>query len=310
MFQSRKISLFFILFSIIFFLISGCVQTQEKASVSSPKKSVVKPKKQSGKLITAEGLKFHYQFFPTNQKAPSVIYIPGLGSKFTYASGSGGYALASPLNKANFNYIGFDRSDALSSWEGQRHALRLLAKRSQSGSTYFPSFDGKNSSAESIVRNEVSSIIEFIEKSPTHDSEKGIYLIGASMGSWLSLVTVHSFPNKIKGVVFLSPAILPEWVSKEEQAKSPKRNIVNYFKSLTDTFGQRPALAIGNKKDIIAPPKTGSALDCALLLRNEIGSNVEVLEVPTSLHAGRLISDRKKIREKIVIWLREKAGIN
>ncbi len=260
--------------------------------------------KGKGRLITSDGYKFSYRFYPSSQKSPSVIYIPGLGGRVAWGGKRGGYALASPLNKANFNFIGFDRSDVLSDWPGQRQALKHLAKRSKSGSTYFPTIDGKYSSAESIVQNEVGSIIDFIERAPTHDPEKGVYLIGASMGSWVSLVAVHSFPNKIKGVVFLSPAILPEWVTTE--AKNQQINIKNYWLSLVSSFGkQRPALAIGNKKDIIAPSmsKDGSSLDGAQLLKKEIGPNVEVMEASSSLHSGEMVANSREVRQKIVQWL-------
>jgi pimeloyl-ACP methyl ester carboxylesterase len=190
-----------------------------------------------------------------------------------------------------------------------KDAVRITANRGKSGSVYFPTKDGKESATENIVRNEVKAVIEFIEKAPTHDPNKGIYLIGASMGSWASLCTVHSFPDKIKGVVFLSPSLLPEWVSAEEQIKRSDHNLTNYFESLTKTLGQRPALAIGSKTDIIAPhmSKTGSALDGAQLLQKEIGPNVEVMEVSSSLHSGELVSSSRKVREKIVQWLVDKA---
>jgi len=121
------------------------------------------------------------------------------------------------------------------------------------------------------------------------------------MGSWVSLCTVHSFPDKIKGVVFLSPALLPEWVSTDHQAKHPEHNS-NYFKSLIKSFGQRPALAIGSKTDIIAPfmSKYGSALDGAKLLKKEIGPNVEIMEVSTSLHSNDLVAGSREVREKII----------
>ena len=279
--------------------------------ISCATTSAVKPmeathKKGGGKLITNEGYKFSYRFYPSNKKGPSVIYIPGMGGRVAWRGQKGGYALSSPLNKANFNFIGFDRSDALHDYSSLGHAVKHATKRSKSGSVYFPTIDGKESGTENIVRNEVLSAIEFIERAPTHDSAKGIYLIGASMGSWVSLVTVNSFPDKIKGIVFLSPAILPEWVTTD-QAKYPKRNISNYFSSLVRSFGQLPALAIGSKNDIIAPfiSKHGSALDGALLLRKEIGSNVEVMEVSTSLHSWELVSRSRKVREKIIQWLND-----
>ena len=183
--------------------------------------------KGAGRLITNKGYKFPYEFYPANQKAPSVIYIPGASGKVAW-QGQGGYALASPLNKANFNFIGFNRAGALSGGSTRAH-VRNAAKRGKSGVVYFPTFDGKESASENIVCNEVLAVIEFVERASTHDPKKGIYLVGASMGSWLSLVAVHSFPEKIKGVVFLSPAIIPEMITPDP--KRPEYNVTNYLVS-------------------------------------------------------------------------------
>lgn len=260
------------------------------------------PQKGTGKLITIDGYIFPYKFYPSPQKGPSVIYIPGMSGN-SESKDASIYVLKSVLNNANFNFIGFDRGDASSS-PSLLDQAKNTAKRSKSGSIYFPSKDGKESAAENIVRNEVTAIIEFIEKAATHDSQKGIYLIGGSMGSWLSLITVRSFSEKIRGVVFLSPAILPEWVKTEQE----QYNAPEYFKSLIKAFDQRPALAIGSKNDIIAPhvSKNGSAFDCVRLLREEIGPAVEMMEVSTSSHSFKLVADSGEVRERIVRWLKEK----
>jgi len=264
-----------------------------------------------GKLITSEGYKFPYRFYPATLKGPSVIYLPGMDGRDAYGGGQGVYALASLLNNANFNLVGFNRADAKSSY-GVRSvevAFRNTVKRSKSGSVYFPSIDGKESATEDIIQNEISAIIKFVERAPTHDPEKGIYLIGASHGSWVSLGTVHSFPDKIKGVVFLTPGFHYGYFSPKWQAKYPEQNITNYFNSLIRSFGARPALAIGSKRDIIAPQefKDGSALDGARLLEEELGPNVEVMEVSSSLHQGELIEGSLEVRKKIVSWLEENA---
>jgi pimeloyl-ACP methyl ester carboxylesterase len=259
--------------------------------------------KGGGKLITTEGYQFSYEFYPVEKKGPSVIFITGLGGRM-----SGLYALASLLNKANFNFIEFDRAGMAST--AQRESIAIITKRSKSGDIMWPSVDGKEPGAENIVRNEISAVIEFVENAPTHDPKQGIYLIGGSYGSWLSLVTVHSFPEKIKGVVFLSPAILPKWVSPGAETHNQKLNIIKYFQTLIRNFGQRPALAIGSKTDTIIhdKPQDGSALDGVLLLKKEIGANVEVMEVSTSLHAQALVKGSQEVREKIVQWLSEQVA--
>ena len=209
----------------------------------------------------------------------------------------------------NFNFIGFGRSGYEAS-TSLKDKINIARKRGKSGSSIFPANDGQESGAENIVQNEVQTVIEFLEKNLTHDPEKGIYLIGGSFGSWISLVTVASFPDKIKGVVFLSPAILPEMVSAGRQTKLPQFNISNYFQSLIQSFGQRPALAIGSKNAIFYPGrfKDGSAFDSAQFLRRKIGSSVEVMDVSTSQHSKDLVEGNREVKEKIVQWFIDQLG--
>jgi pimeloyl-ACP methyl ester carboxylesterase len=187
----------------------------------------------------------------------------------------------------------------------QRESIAIITKRSKSGDIMWPSVDGKEPGAENIVRNEISAVIEYVKNAPTHDPKQGIYLIGGSYGSWLSLVTVNAFPEEIKGVVFLSPAILPKWMTPGAEIYNPRLNIIKYFQALIRSFGQRPALAIGSKTDFIIhdKPNDGSALDGVLLLKKEIGPNVEVMEVSTPMHAQILAARSQEVREKIVQWL-------
>lgn len=284
----------------------------ETTPTTSKEKQTVLNQQRKGTLSTIDGYSFKYKYYPANITGPSVIYIPGMDGRAVYGKDRrGAYVLAPLLNKANFNFVGFDRADAKSSYGSTSVdvTFRHTVKRSKSGSVYFPSVDNKESATENIIRNEITSIIEFVEEAPTHDLSKGIYLIGSSMGSWASLCTVSSFPDKIKGVVFLSPALLYGWLSTEAQAKYPEQNITNYFNSLIISFGDRPALAIGGKKDILSPNefKDGSAFDGAQLLKNEIGANVEVMEVSSPLHGNDLIEGDEKVRKKIVEWLAQKA---
>jgi pimeloyl-ACP methyl ester carboxylesterase len=265
-------------------------------------------KKGEGRLISSDGIKFSYNFYPSHKKGPSVIYIAGMSGKVT-RKGKGGYVLVPPLNRAGFNFIGFDRP-GYEALLPQSDKINIVKMRSKSGHAMFPTNEGLESGAQNIVRNEIQTVIEFIERAPTYDPEKGIYLIGGSFGSWISLITVLSFPDKVKGVVFLSPAIPPEMVGADRQAEKPMLNISNYFESLINNFGQRPALAIGSKKDIIVPGrfKDGSAFDSAQLLRAKIGSNIEIMEVSSSLHSRRLVESNRKVKDKIVQWLINQAG--
>ena len=278
------------------------------ATGSPTKPTEASYQKAEGKLVTTDGYIFSYRFYPVQKKGASVIYIPGLNGQPYTGNTEGAYALTGSLNKANLNFIGFNRADNASIGRSQMAMVNILQKRGKSGLIMWPSMDGKESSAENIVRNEISAMIEFIENAPTHDPEQGIFLIGGSYGSWVSLVSVSSFSEKIKGVVFLSPGILPEWVSSQAQAEHPDVNISQYFQSLIKCFGQHPALAIGSKSDIIAPNfSRGSALDGAQFLRETIGSNVEVMEVSSSLHSFRLIEGSEEVRTQISQWVNDQA---
>lgn len=288
--KKSKILFRFLCAIIIVFSITACAKPLKPTEATF--------KEGSGKLISSDELIFSYMHFPVSQKGATIIYVAGLGGKTGEA-----YALASELNEAGMNFIGFDRAEYDCS--NTRSCLNNVLKRSTNGNLMYPSTDGKYSATDNIIHNEIDTILQFAERSPMYDSKKGIYLIGGSYGSWLSLVAVHSYPNKnIKGVVFLSPAILPEWAIYNPQTKITLDKAV-YFKNLVKSFGQRPALAIGSKNDIIDPheSKDGSTIDGAKILSQEIGSNVEILEVTSALHSNKLISGSKEVRDKIIKWL-------
>jgi hypothetical protein len=258
-----------------------------------------------GKLITNDGHKFRYKFYPSSQKSASVIFIPTMKCRQS-GRPQGRHALAVSLNKANFNFITFEPWNTLFEGSFKDHVDNLNKKRAKSGAGHFPSIDGKESAVQNIARNEVSAIIEFIESAPTHDPKKGIYLIGACIGSMISLETIHYYPDKIKGVVFLSPMILPIFFTPDIQAKYSNLNISEYFKTLISSFGEHPGLAIGGDADF-HPQFTESALDSARFLRQKIGPNIEVMALSTSLHATDLIEGKRGVRVKIVRWLVDQA---
>jgi len=295
--MKRKIVIHFMPMMIVLPLLLSCSTNQ------AVKPNEVDYGKRNGKLITQDDYVFSYKHFPAATKGPSVIFIPGMGGRPTWG-GKGAYALADHLNELNINFIGFDRAGALSKGNLPQH-IKNARKRSASGSVDCPSFDGKESTAQNIVRNEISALIVFIEASPTHDAQKGIYLIGGSFGAMIALESVESFPEKIKGVVFVSPAILPDWYTKEFQSKYPQIDILNHFQSLIKTFGSRQALAIGSSKDQISPQYSGTALDSAKFLREKIGANVEVFKVESSYHSWELIGKDENTRNHIAQWLKE-----
>jgi len=159
------------------------------------------------------------------------------------------------------------------------------------------------------VRNEIKAIIDFVEASPLHDKEKGIYLIGDSIGSWYSLVTMRMFPqSNIKGVVFLSPAVLSDWPEWKQPEKYPQLDAVGYLGSIVKVYGNRPGLAIGGSKDIIWQGySTESAWDSAKFLRQKLGPNIELMEVTSSEHGFHLVESNPAVRQKIADWLTSKA---
>jgi pimeloyl-ACP methyl ester carboxylesterase len=268
---------------------------------SAMKPSEASHEKGAGKLLTSDGRSFDYHYYPVKTKGPTAIYIPGLGGRASY-SWPGSHVLASPLNEVGFNYIVFNRADAITGppWPGKKEQISRAIKRGESGSLYFPSFDGKESGSENIYRNELIAIFEFIAKAPQHDSGKGVFLIGSSFGSWLSLLAVKERPE-VAAAVFLSPAIVPGFVETEQQGI----NVLNYSQNLFMSYGNRPGIAIGGAKDIIDQEfKEQSAFDAANLLRRRIGLNIEVVEVATSAHGEKLIEGDEALRQKIVSWIK------
>jgi pimeloyl-ACP methyl ester carboxylesterase len=283
----------FLFFYIVF---NGCIPN---AITANPNEADYK--KGTGTLITEQGYKFDYSYYPSNTSGPSVIYIPGLGGR-TYSSQEwNGYTLAEGLNNAGFNFVGFD----FSGWpqcgtSNLGPCVKRGVERGASGSLMMPSVDGKEAGTQNLARNEVHSIIRFIENSPTHDTDKGVFLIGSSLGSWISICTVHNYPEKIRGVIFVSPGIVSDmW---NEPDKYP--NATEYWESMMKAFGTRPALAIGGSKDnIVLKWSNRTAWDSAQFLRNELGSSVDLLKIDTADHAEKLVSQHSDVRAQIVSWL-------
>ena len=285
-------SILLVLFSILVVLTLSYLSPTTQAAQQSKD---VTYKKGTGKLTTKEGIKFKYTYYPSQQKGASVIYVPGMSGTADSNSNMGARTLAKPLNKAGFNFVCFTRAGG----SGPKNNR----SRGKGGHSYFPTKDGKESAAENIMKNEVTTLIEFLEGAPTHDMDKGIYLIGGSFGSMVSLVTVKEHPEKIPGVVFLSPAILPEWFTAKMQAKRPGFDILDYFDSLIKAYGNRPALAIGGTHDKIHPKFKGTAYDGSVFLKEKIGASVEVIKISSSQHSKDLVAKNSKVRKAIVEWL-------
>lgn len=303
---SKIFNLAIYLILILFFTIS--CQTTPDTTTSIKETESKNNGINKGKLITKDGLKFSYRYYSSDVRGASVIYVPCTAGLMTYERAAlGSYALAEPLNKNGFNFFTFNRADVSFNARGFDDHYKNLTYRAKTGYTYFLTKDGKESAALNIVRNEITKAIEYVENSPSHDSEKGIYLIGGSYGSWLAMVAVNSFPLKIKGVVFLSPAILREWMTTDQE-KYPQLNITEYWNTLLEAFGKnRPALAIGGAEEEIRGAQywpTWPALDGAKFLQEAIGPNVEVYDTSFSkLHATELLGHEPEVTDKIVQWI-------
>ncbi len=73
---------------------------------------------------------------------------------------------------------------------------------------------------------------------------------------------------------------------------------------MADGFGDRPGLASGGNKDLLwAGQSVETAWDSAVFIKEQIGENVEIMEVSTKAHRS-FIQDFKIVREKIVQWLK------
>lgn len=286
------------LFSFLF--LWACTQSSVKAQTE------VDYSKSKGELTTNDGHQFPYKYFPAGQKGASVVFIPGMGGKVSYdGSNLGGWTLSEPLNTAGFNFIGFDRFDAkkITSHGG---GMKSVTSRGKSKSTMFPTLDGKESGAENIFKNEVAAVIKFIEGAPTHDGTKGIYLIGSSMGSLVSFYAVREFPESIKGVVLVTPSIIEEWFEGARKEKYASYNWdTKFFDRLIESFGDRPALAIGGQQDYFKEVPTATTWESAKFIKSKIGPNVKLMDIFGSLHGVRLIQNDEEVRKKIIEWLTE-----
>jgi len=286
----RQILLVFLVTCCLIFAMFSCA-TEKRAKKSTE----AGHKKGTGKLITIEGYEFTYKFYPIDQKGASVIFITGIRGRIGHVS-----SLAKELNKAGDNFIGFDYYDA-GRCSSASDCIRLRAKRAKSGWNMFPTTDGKESSAEDIAQNEVAAVIQFLKRAPTYDEEKGIYLIGSSWGSWISLITIRDIPESLKGVVLLTPSVIPEmWAEGEFSGNYEPET---YLNSLIKNYGTRPALAIGCTNDVIFRRWKGTTWDSAQFFQKEIGPNVELMKVDTSLHSKELLNRYPKVRESIIEWL-------
>ena len=298
--KKEHLSMLVFLIVLVFFYGCSTAPVEKGAETATPKSE--------GKLTTSDGHKFPYKFFPANQKGPSVIFIPGMAGKTSYRGArSGGWTLAKPLNDVGLNFIGFDRYDTKYG-AGHKKGIKDLQDRSQSGTVMFPTNDGKESGAKNYARNEVDSVIKFLENAPTHDKSKGIYLIGSSMGSLVSLYTVQSHPDSIRGVVFLTPALIPDMFEEARKTEYKDLNLnVDFLDSLTDSYENRPGLAIGATEDFFVEWKKTSTWVGAQFVQRKIGSNVVLMKVTDKRHGTFLVAGNKKVRKKIVEWLIEQA---
>lgn len=286
-------------FGFISFIISCLFFLTSCKTTPAKKPTEVAHEQGEGKLITEDGFEFSYRYYPLQKKGASVIYVPGLCGHPV----KGAYMIAPLLNNAGFNFIvptysGHPRGSSF------KDCVKAAQSRGKSGLITFPTIEGKESGAENIVHNEIKALIEVIKNAPSHDQEKGIYLIGSSIGAWYSLVTIYYYPESINGVVFVVPSILSDWPEWTQPQKYPDLNAKGYLESLIKAFGDRPGLAIGGNKDIIWPGQSvETAWDSAVFIKEQIGENVEIMEVSTKAHRS-FIQDFKIVREKIVQWLK------
>jgi pimeloyl-ACP methyl ester carboxylesterase len=250
-------------------------------------------------MTTVDGFKFEYEFSPCSQKGPSVILIPGMSGWYERQY----YRFASEINDANFNFLGFERYPVTKSG-GTGLMVSTLVSSRRCDNAFIPS-DGKPSAAESITKNEIAACIELLERTPTHDPEKGIYLIGESYGSWVALVAAHYFPEKIKGVIYVSPSILLSYWKNENPQHKLEAESSTYLDLLIKSYGNRPALFIGSQKDKVSD--NTSTIENVRFLNEKMGSNKQIIDADSSFHSFKLLTNKKDIRKMIIQWLLEQA---
>ena len=151
---------------------------------------------------------------------------------------------------------------------------------------------------EHILKNEITSVLNFITDSSWYDGSQGIYIIGGSFGSWLTLAVMSNptLKDNVKGVVFLSPSVAPH-KSSGKYAKE-----LDKFKYLSSSIQSPKCFGIGSPNDALFPGATTE--DAVDFLNDNLSCDTfKTLIVKSKLHSHKLLVKEKNIQNQIVSWI-------
>ena len=241
-------------------------------------------------LKTKEGKQFpvKYSVSQTNS-APTALYISGLGGKGNQVS-----SISKFFNQNGINLVTFDRNEK--KCEGFA-CFKTVGQRSKSGQLIYAE-NNQETAIEHILKNEITSVLNFIIESNWYNRSQGIYIIGGSFGSWLTLAVMSNPTLKeyVKGVVFLSPAVAPHKSSGKYVKELDK------FNDLTSSNQSAKCFGIGSSNDTLFPgATTKDAVD--FLNDNLACGTFKKLIVKSKLHSHELLVKEKNIQNQIVRWI-------
>ena len=242
----------------------------------------------SKKLQTINKNSFEIKHSTFDKNKPIILFLAGLGNRGNQIN-----QIRDEFNDAKFNLFTFSRHE--NPCDSFRTCISNVARRVKTGQIII-SNKGAKSSLEDIFENEITTIINYIIQDNAYNKTKGIFLIGSSYGSWLSLTTLNSnFREHIKGIIFLSPVVAPH------KSSGKYKNEINKFNEYTKINTDIPILAVGSQKDEIWPGVT--TLDAAKFLYKKISAKSMLIDSNSQKHANKLILGDHQINGKILDWL-------
>ena len=241
-------------------------------------------------LKTKEEKQFPVQFSVSKTNgAPTALYIAGLGGQGNQVS-----SISKFFNQNGINLVTFDRNEKKCKGFA---CFKTVGQRSKSGQLIYAE-NNQETAIEHILKNEITSVLNFITESNWHDRTQGIYLIGGSFGSWLTLAVMSNptLKENVKGVVFLSPSVAPH-KSSGKYAKE-----LDKFKYLSSSIQSPKCFGIGSPNDTLFPGATTK--DAVDFLNDNLSCDTfKTLIVKSKLHSHKLLVKEKNIQNQIVSWI-------
>ncbi len=245
---------------------------------------------ESTTLKTREGKQFPVQFSVSQtNNAPTALYITGLEGKGNQVS-----SISKFFNQNGINLVTFDRNEKKCKGFA---CFKTVGQRSKIGQLIYAE-NNQETAIEHILNNEITSVLNFIIESNWYYGSQGIYIIGGSFGSWLTLavMTNPTLRENVKGVVFLSPSVAPH-KSSGKYAKE-----LDKFKYLKSSNQSPKCFGIGSPNDILFPGATTK--DAVDFLNDNLSCDTfKKLIVKSKIHSYKLLVKEKNIQTQIVSWI-------